>query len=134
MILTNYTDNEELMAWNERREFDDTFIGRIEDMTSIPTRLLNYLLEEIQGFEDGLNFYPKEESRRNYIKGGCICRHDKDKGWQFKENCGYHKLARAYPYDHSIAWNCPTYYDGCNCKETVRMYHEERKKTTDKES
>lgn len=27
--------------------------------------------------------------------------------------------AKARPYDHSIPWNCPTYWDGCNCAERL---------------
>jgi len=34
-------------------------------------------------------------------------------------DCNYHKQAAKYPFDHSIPWNCPTYWDGCNCKRTV---------------
>lgn len=29
--------------------------------------------------------------------------------------CEYHEVAAAYPNDHAIPWNCPSYYDGCNC-------------------
>lgn len=30
-------------------------------------------------------------------------------------DCAYHALAAEFPLDHSIPWNCATYYDGCNC-------------------
>lgn len=29
--------------------------------------------------------------------------------------CRYHAAAAANPRDHRIPWNCPTYWDGCNC-------------------
>lgn len=32
----------------------------------------------------------------------------------------YRARAAAAPWDHRIPWNCPTFYDGCNCRETVR--------------
>lgn len=41
-----------------------------------------------------------------------------------REDCLYHQQAAMYPSDHSIPWNCPTYYDGCNCRETVRDLRE----------
>ena len=31
--------------------------------------------------------------------------------------CGYHQVAADFPNDHSIPWNCPTYWDGCNCDD-----------------
>jgi hypothetical protein len=34
--------------------------------------------------------------------------------------CGYHQVAADHPDDHSIPWNCPTYWDGCNCAEEQR--------------
>lgn len=35
-------------------------------------------------------------------------------------DCKYHQQAAAAPMDHSIPWNCPTYWDGCNCRTEVR--------------
>jgi hypothetical protein len=31
-------------------------------------------------------------------------------------DCRYHQIAAAHPHDHRIPWNCPTFYDGCNCE------------------
>jgi hypothetical protein len=35
--------------------------------------------------------------------------------WQIRDECPYHSYAAAHPDDHQIPWNCPTFYDGCNC-------------------
>ena len=35
--------------------------------------------------------------------------------WNLDPECPYHQLAAKYPHDHRIPWNCPTFYDGCNC-------------------
>lgn len=32
------------------------------------------------------------------------------------ENCMYHLGASLQPWNHRIPWNCPTFYDGCNCE------------------
>ncbi len=43
--------------------------------------------------------------------GGCTCNpHAPDPG-----NCLYHYAASIQPDNHRIPYNCPTYYDGCNC-------------------
>lgn len=58
---------------------------------------------------------------REYRYGGCICsaiNPPKSNGkWKIDPKCRYHQLAKAFPCDHSIPWNCPTYWDGCNCEE-----------------
>jgi hypothetical protein len=51
--------------------------------------------------------------------GGCICAWTRDGKWQLNPECGYHQLAARNPGDHRIPWNCPTFYDGCNCRETI---------------
>lgn len=43
------------------------------------------------------------------------------------EDCPYHRAAKARPADHSIPWNCPTYHDGCNCKDIVEEFQEVKK-------
>jgi len=43
---------------------------------------------------------------------------------EIKDDCPYHQQAAAHPTDHSIPWNCPTYWDGCNCRWTVRQLRE----------
>jgi hypothetical protein len=44
---------------------------------------------------------------------GCSCRtHEID------PDCLYHYAASVQPDNHTIPWNCPTYYDGCNCQRT----------------
>jgi hypothetical protein len=48
-----------------------------------------------------------------------------------REDCLYHQQAAKYPSDHSIPWNCPTYWDGCNCKATI---HDLREKLAKAES
>ena len=44
--------------------------------------------------------------------GGCACKnpHVPD-----PNRCLYHYAAQLQPDNHKIPWNCPTYYDGCNC-------------------
>jgi hypothetical protein len=42
---------------------------------------------------------------------GCSCpTHD-----VVDPDCLYHYAASVQPDNHHIPWNCPTYYDGCNC-------------------
>ena len=42
---------------------------------------------------------------------GCTCNpHQPD-----VDACLYHYAARLQPWNHRIPWNCPSYYDGCNC-------------------
>jgi hypothetical protein len=43
--------------------------------------------------------------------GGCTCNPHKPD----PEICLYHYAATKQPNNHRIPWNCPTYYDGCNC-------------------
>jgi hypothetical protein len=43
--------------------------------------------------------------------GGCTCRE-----YPPGPDCMYHYAARLQPDNHRIPANCPTYYDGCNCK------------------
>ena len=51
--------------------------------------------------------------------GGCTC------GWgggdhKINPGCMYHYAAQLQPGNHRIPWNCPTYYDGCNCEENAQ--------------
>lgn len=49
--------------------------------------------------------------------GGCTCLfdgHDFEAG-DISPTCGYHAAAAAQPWNHRIPWNCPNYWDGCNC-------------------
>lgn len=55
---------------------------------------------------------------------GCICIHQPGRvtrradggfDWDIDPDCGYHRTAAEHPDDHSIPWNCPTFFDGCNC-------------------
>lgn len=45
--------------------------------------------------------------------GGCTC----DPHHPDPVKCLYHYAAAAQPGNHRIPWNCPTYYDGCNCDQ-----------------
>lgn len=50
--------------------------------------------------------------------GGCTCGpdgHDFHVG-DISPTCRYHQGAAEQPWNHFIPWNCPTYYDGCNCE------------------
>lgn len=35
--------------------------------------------------------------------------------WRIDPDCEYHRVATEHPDDHRIPWNCPTFWDGCNC-------------------
>lgn len=53
--------------------------------------------------------------------GGCIC----SRLWTADEHpidpeCRYHQAAAEQPWNHRIPWNCPTYFDGCNCGGTTQ--------------
>lgn len=53
----------------------------------------------------------------------CTCPHPNDRGnWVLDDTCEYHIQAFLHPNDHDIGWNCPTYYDGCNCVATIQTY------------
>ena len=55
-----------------------------------------------------------EEGNDGY---GYILNDDKTvKEWRINPACEYHQAAAAEPFNHRIPWNCPTYWDGCNCK------------------
>lgn len=49
--------------------------------------------------------------------GGCSCLSGKNHKPDFV-NCLYHYAAALQPDNHRIPWNCPSYYDGCNCEES----------------
>jgi len=51
--------------------------------------------------------------------GGCTCG-CRDKDHKISPSCMYHYAAQLQPENHNIPWNCPTYYDGCNCEDTPR--------------
>lgn len=59
---------------------------------------------------------------------GCICpkptakKEDGSYDWKIDPACLYHRAAAERPQDHSIPWNCPTYYDGCNCKDSIERF------------
>jgi hypothetical protein len=74
-----------------------------------------------------------EEDRKIYNEsGGCICSGLNDPKevmkdptkWRIDPDCIYHQMAKKYPKDHSIPWNCPTYWDGCNCKKPTKTEEE----------
>lgn len=54
---------------------------------------------------------------------GCKCKSTRnDDGtftWNLRTDCKYHTQAARYPSDHTIPWNCPTFWDGCNCKARI---------------
>lgn len=52
---------------------------------------------------------------------GCTCRGLAKSPHEFGDSdCGYHNAAAAQPWNHSIPWNCPDYWDGCNCIENLK--------------
>jgi len=61
--------------------------------------------------------------------GGCICSRLNDPEvvmkdptkWVIDPKCIYHQMAKKYPANHSIPWNCPTYWDGCNCDRPSKI-------------
>lgn len=65
-----------------------------------------------------------EHRRAGVVYGSCICvksslelaRVTGVVQWLIQPACTYHQAAARFPLDHSIPWNCPTYWDGgCNC-------------------
>jgi hypothetical protein len=67
---------------------------------------------------------------------GCICpisdlivKNDGTGNWDdiIRDDCPYHNAAKAAPMDHSIPWNCPTYWDGCNCRKRIKELEEKLK-------
>lgn len=48
--------------------------------------------------------------------GGCTCRWGAEKKHKVSKDCMYHYAASVQPWNHRIPWNCPAYYDGCNCE------------------
>lgn len=47
--------------------------------------------------------------------GGCTCGWHKAGDHNISPECLYHYAAALQPGNHQIPWNCPTYFDGCNC-------------------
>lgn len=63
-----------------------------------------------------------EHRRAGYQHHGCTC----SSGWTkdehpIREDCLYHWLAAKFPLDHSIPWNCGSYWDGCNCTRPRKL-------------
>lgn len=67
----------------------------------------------------------RERERLRERPGSCTCiavpGYDGPIQW---EDCPYHRAAKERPMDHSIPWNCPTYWDGCNCKAEIDKLRE----------
>ena len=56
--------------------------------------------------------------------GGCTC----GICTAVDPDCMYHYAAELQPGNHKIPWNCPTYYDGCNCGEPRPGYDQEHER------
>lgn len=57
--------------------------------------------------------------------GGCTCqRFDAEAGKHTYGSvpCRYHEGAAQQLWNHRIPWNCPTYWDGCNCEGGPYFY------------
>lgn len=68
-----------------------------------------------------VEYYAKRRPLSVIDTGGCSCQclgknPDGVYVWDNDPNCMYHRAAELQPWNHRIAWNCPTYYDGCNCE------------------
>lgn len=70
--------------------------------------------------------FPRVPDGRSVIRaiGGCTCwgRSAKLRSTHTFETgpdspCDYHAYAAQHPDDHRSPWNCPTYWDGCNCED-----------------
>ena len=67
-------------------------------------------------------YYPRStgpNDEKKLTQHGCICTHGLGE-WNFNPDCGYHNAAKEQPWNHSIPWNCPTYWDCCNCLEYMK--------------
>lgn len=74
-----------------------------------------------QWFED-FRARGEDKDLESQVTHGCICgfeRVGEKIKWNIKPECEYHAKAFRYPNNHGIPWNCPTYWDGCNCKERL---------------
>ncbi len=69
------------------------------------------------------------DARKDPRYGSCLCAgpsrikrdaEGKVLPMEILPECGYHQVAADFPNDHSIPWNCPTYWDGCNCDHDRR--------------
>jgi len=78
-------------------------------------------LSEIQGQWDAWRRREGDDLQL-HVDHGCICPRPNEKGGQrtIRPDCKYHATAARWPEYHAIPWNCPTFYDTCNCRETVR--------------
>lgn len=77
-----------------------------------------------------MGFVPAARGARETFKHGCICPKPKKDAngkydWKIREDCQYHASAAAQPGNHGIPWNCPTYWDGCNCASSLSKQAEE---------
>ena len=59
------------------------------------------------------DYYAAQRALTPADTGGCTCNTHQPGPSQ----CLYHYAAQLQPSNHRIPWNCPTYYDGCNCGE-----------------
>lgn len=57
--------------------------------------------------------------------GGCTCMRWNGTEHVYEGECRYHAAAKQQPWNHRIPWNCPTYWDGCNCEGGPYFYTEE---------
>ena len=93
------------------------------------------LLDERDWFQQSLDWWDtfrssdSSKDRESRVHGCVGCKAEKKSDgsylWTIDPECPYHKAAAASPQDHSIPWNCPTYHDGCNCKEALRSWRAE---------
>jgi hypothetical protein len=76
---------------------------------------------------------------------GCICviargsaddpsigyfrREDGSYDWNIDPDCEYHRAAATEPWNHAVPWNCPTFWDGCNCPGGPFYYRNARDET-----
>lgn len=107
------------------------------EIGSIIARHLRPMVEEMERLREELDCessrvrwwedFANRGTERDDVHGpkhGCVC--DCEKGedgknkWTINPRCEYHATAAKYPSNHSIPWNCPTFYDGCNCNQEFR--------------
>jgi hypothetical protein len=60
-----------------------------------------------------VDYYASQRPLTSDDSGGCTCKNPHQPN---PNRCLYHYAAQLQPDNHRIPWNCPTYYDGCNCE------------------
>lgn len=111
------------------------FARRADHLTALAARdaEIERLKDEVNNLQQSVDWWDSFRQRGEpgeTFKHGCICPMPKKDAngkydWKIREDCQYHASAAAQPSNHGIPWNCPTYWDGCNCASSLSKQTEE---------